>query len=170
MFKPSEHIVHPRHGAGTMTGIRTIERDGEKCRYYCIELVDDRGTVMIPVDYIEEAGLRSAVVDVRLLRRVLRKPPVELPSDYRVRQSHLRKKIASGDPRQIIQAVRDLCWYERQRKLTSVDAQLKARALLLLTYELAVKSALDVEAARKRLNKIIRQAMQGHEVALERAS
>ncbi len=170
MFAPSEHIVHPRHGAGTMLGIRTIERDGETCRYYCIELVDGRGTVMIPDERIEEAGLRAAIVDARLIRRVMGKAPNELPDDYRTRQSHIRQQIASGDPRQMLQALRDLCWYERRHRLTSVDARLKSRIQLLLTYELAVKSALDVEAARQRLNRIIRQAMQGHALAQEGAS
>lgn len=168
MFERGEHVVHPRHGAGTIVGTRTIERDGVPCRYRCIELLDDQGTVMIPEDQLEQAGLRKAIADARLIRTIMRRSPKTLPDHYRLRQERLKAKIASGDPRQLIQALRDLCWRERHRSLSSTDIALKTRAFRLLAHELALKSALEVDAAQNRLDAIIRKAMQAH-LTVERA-
>jgi RNA polymerase-interacting CarD/CdnL/TRCF family regulator len=169
-FKRGDCVVHPRHGAGTMAGVRIIVRDGKKRRYHCVELIGDRGTVMIPEEHIADAGLRIAIADVDLIRNVMYALPDELPNDYRIRQSCIREKIASGDPRQLVQALRDLCWRERHKRLNATDTELKTRAFLLITYELAVKSALEVDAARRRLNGIIRKAMQAHGQAVRSAS
>jgi CarD family transcriptional regulator len=170
MFKQGDHVVHPRHGAGTMLDPRIIKRDGEERCYHCIELVDDRGIVMIPEEHIEDAGLRRAVVDATLIQAIMHKSPGELPDHHRERHAHLQTQIASGDPGQIIQSLRDLCWREHRCTLNTSDTRLKTRALLLLTYELAAKSALDVEAAQRRIRAIIRTAIQTHVQATESAT
>ncbi|MBN1963658.1 MAG: hypothetical protein JW910_03360 [Anaerolineae bacterium] len=169
-FHPNDRIVHPRHGAGTLTGIRTVERDGETCRYYCIKLVDDQSTVMIPDDYINDAGLRLALTDTDMINTVMSNDPQQLSDDYRSRQAQVRDLIQSGEPRQIICALRDLCWYEVNNRLNTTDTRLKLQAQKLIASELAVKAALDFDTALERLERIVKLAMKAHQTVQQAAA
>ena len=162
MLEIGDRIVHPRYGAGVVTGFRTMTYSGTERRYYCIELVADRGVVMIPEDTIDETEMRTEITGLDMIRTVMERAPVELDGDYRVRQHRIREKLRSGEPRQIIQALRDLCYRERVKKLTPSEEQMKARALSLLADELALRQGLDVDTARLRLNAIIQSTMQTH--------
>ena len=53
MLEVGDAIVHLRYGAGTVTGTRTVTRDGEERQYYCIEIVNNAGTLLIPQDQID---------------------------------------------------------------------------------------------------------------------
>lgn len=162
MFAAGDKIVHSRYGAGTVQNVRCIERDGQEQEYLSIELVEDRGTLLIPSDQLEDAELRPAMQDVALIRKVLRKPPEELADHHRTRQSRIESKLNSGDPRQIAQTLRDLCWREATDRLTHTDTRLKNRALKLLAEELALNPSFALQTAKQRLDNIVDKAIQAH--------
>ena len=165
MFETGDLIVHPRYGAGTIKGMEPLQFDGEERTYYCIELVGDQGRLMIPEERMDGAGLRTAIADVQLIRDIMGEPPQDLANDHRERQAKIETEIATGDPRQIIGALRDLAWRERHGKLTVADGRLKSRVLQMVACELALHLSFDVEIARERLTAIIHNAMQSHQAA-----
>jgi RNA polymerase-interacting CarD/CdnL/TRCF family regulator len=167
MLELNQIIVHPRYGPGTITDKRTIERNGEPREYYCMELPDDDGMVFLPADRVDEAGLRPAEVDAALIERIMAREPQEMDSDHKKRQARLRKVLRGGEPRKLIQALRDLCWREQQRNLTTNDSHLKARTRERLERELALKAHIELSAAQQRLTAIIDRAMRQHQAELE---
>lgn len=165
MLKSGDTIVHARYGAGEVLGFREIKRGGKVTRYVCIELAEDRGMLMIPHDQIEEDEIRPAMTDTQLIRQVMNKQPNVLADNHRSRQNAIEKQLKSGSPRQIAQALRDLCWREITAHLTQTDSRLKTDALKRLLYELALNgAALDI---REQLTRIIDQAMNKHRQAAE---
>jgi RNA polymerase-interacting CarD/CdnL/TRCF family regulator len=162
MFKVGDAIVHQRHGAGTVIEPRIIEHDGEKREYFCIELSGDRGLLMVPVENVNEDEIRPAITDTAMIDEVLHKPPQELGNDHRVRQNTIRAKIKTRDPRQLAQALRDLCWREHTDKLTYTDSQLKDQVQRLLTQELSLSPSMAPDSARAHLNDLVRKAMAAH--------
>ena len=163
MLEKGEQVVHARYGAGVVQGIREMTFAGKTRRYYCIELLDGQGQVMIPEDAVDEADIRTDIVEADFIRRIMNNEPLDLSNNYRTRQANIQKKVASGSPRQVIQALRDLCWRERERSLTITDSRLKTRAMRLVAQELALHLKLDLDTATQRLNEIIRQAMHTHQ-------
>ncbi len=162
MFKVGDMIVHQRHGAGTIIEPRVIEHDGQAREYFCIELSGDRGLLMVPRENVNEDEIRPALTDTELIADVLQNPPQELGNDHRVRQNTIRAKIKTRDPRQLAQALRDLCWREHTDKLTYTDSQLKDQVQRLLTQELALNPAVTPDAVRTRLNQLIKTAIASH--------
>ena len=66
-FKTGDAVFHPVRGAGVVTDIKDRKRDGEKRRYYTIELLGHPGTrVMIPASTAKEVGLRHAMSQAKL--------------------------------------------------------------------------------------------------------
>lgn len=159
MFDIGDCIVHPRYGAGTVIESRVIERKAEKRRYFCIELTNSRGTVMIPSEKVEETGLRPIMVTETLIREVMSKQPVELSDNHRSRQADLEAKLKSRKPLLLLQALRDLNWREHTTHLTNTDRKLKNNFQKRIVQEFAL---LIGEQARVRTQEIVLQAMTQH--------
>lgn len=161
MFKKGDAILHPQHGAGTLTKIKRVKVEGVERRYYCINLTSDWGTLMIPVEKADESGLRELTGDMTTIEGVLESEPQELSKDYRLRQSRVAEKIHSGDTSQVAQALRDLAWRAKTSKLSLRDEQLRDKAQALLSSLLALQPDVqDIDAAGRQLNAFVNRAME----------
>ena len=56
-----DKVVYPMHGAGEITGIEKNEVGGIVNSYYIFRLPMDSLKLMLPVDKVEEAGLRELI-------------------------------------------------------------------------------------------------------------
>ncbi|MEM9951315.1 MAG: CarD family transcriptional regulator [Chloroflexota bacterium] len=162
MFEPGDKIVHKRHGAGVVIETRTMTYDGKERVYFCIEMNDDRRTLMIPVESIDEDELRPAITDMSLIEEVFYNEPAELDDNYRTRQANIRTKLKSRSPRKLAQALRDLVWLERTHKLTNTDTRLRDNVIQRLSRELALHPSMTVATARKKLEDMVNSAITEH--------
>ncbi len=162
LFNIDDTVVHKNYGAGVVTEFRMLKRDGGKKRYCCIELVEDRGVLMIAEDQMDDEVLRPALTDFRLISRVLNKTPEELPDNHQSRQLTLKSKLRSGKARQIVQVLRDLSWREQTGHLTPTDSRLKEAAFEKIVQELALGPKLAADTARARLEEMLDKAINTH--------
>ncbi len=165
MFKTGSLIAHPSHGAGTLVDIQKAEVEGIERSYYCIELVNDGSTLMIPVKRAEETGLRPVMSNLDSIVEVLTGAPDELSDNYKKRQTDVAEQIYSGDPLQIAEALRDLRWLEHVKKLNAGDINLKQKAEQLLSSEVALQHGMSIDEANQYLNTILRENIQAREEA-----
>lgn len=165
VFKEGDPIVHPNHGAGRIVSIKTWEINGVTRQYYNIELMNDHGMLMIPIEQAEEAGLRRATVDSERLTAVLNSEPNELDGDHRKRQADIAERIHSGDAELVTEALRDLAWREHTGNLTERDQKLKAEAEALVIGELALQPDLDLDSATHHLHEQLREALDARQPA-----
>lgn len=169
MFTTGAVVVHRRYGAGTVIGIRKIKREGQVRRYFCVEMVGDAGTLMIPEQTLQGDDMRPALRDMKLIKKVLFKPPEELEDNHRSRQTLLEQKLDSREPRQIVQVLRDLCWRQCTGTLTTTDTRLRRKALTSLLEELVLSPSFSLAQAQEKLDALIDQAM-AHHLALAETS
>lgn len=162
MFEPGDKVVHVRHGAGVVIETRTMTYDGKKRDYFCIQMNDDRRTLMIPVENIDEEELRPAITDMSVIEEVFYNEPAELDDNYRTRQANIRTKLKTRSPRKLAQALRDLVWLERTHKLTNTDSRLRDNVIQRLSRELALHPSMTVATARKRLEDMVNSAITDH--------
>jgi CarD family transcriptional regulator len=163
IYKEGDTVVHPTHGAGIVTGMRTIEWDGEDREYVCIDLRDDNNsTVMVPVEELDDSGLREAIDSLELVREVMFDTPRELHDHYRTRQANIKDRIDKGGPRELIQGLRDLCWREHKDRLTNTDKRLRMKLRKRLQHEIALDHEYTKATIRRKIKKIIREAMEHH--------
>lgn len=160
MFDIGDTIVHSRYGAGTVVGEKTVTLSGEARTYICITLSGARGTLMVQPDEINPEEVRMTMDDMSLIRDVFEKTPQEMSDQHRSRQSTVRAKLRSNDPRMVAQALRDLIWRDRTASLTNTDRRLMDDARKKLLQELRTSSA--IQLAAKKLDKIIDAAMVKH--------
>jgi CarD family transcriptional regulator len=154
-FQVRDAVVHPDYGAGVVTEIKERHSLGQGKRYYSIDLLGERGTiVMVPVGREESVGLRRPIPEKGLGRlwRILRAEPETLPGDHKERYALIQGKFQDGDFFQIAEAVRDLAWRREERHhLTTVGKRLYETGLGFLAGELAVVQGSDVDTAEAQI-------------------
>ncbi len=164
MYSTGDQIIHPRYGAGTIVGKKKMTFKGKKRSYHIVELVGDRGEVMIPVEVATEMNIRPAIEDLTVIEEVFAAPPSELSPDYRSRQASIQKLIQTREPEPMAQALRDLFWREKTDKLTSVELKMKSSVIKMLSHEIAVISPeMTVEKANSHLMQMLHQMVQQEE-------
>ena len=156
MYSRGDQIIHPRYGAGTIVGKKKMTFKGKTRNYHIVELVGDRGEVMIPVDVATDMNIRPAIADLSIIEEVFAAPPSELSDDYRSRQAAIQKQIQTREPRAMATALRDLFWREQRDKLTSVEMKMKSNLMKMLSHEIAVICAeTTVEKATSQLTQML---------------
>ena len=162
MFRIGDTIVHLRHGAGVIKETRVIEREGQKRNYVCIELTANQGTLMIQEEKFETGEVRPAVTDNHFIANIVQEPPQALLDDHRARQNQIKEMMKSHDPRQLAEALRDLCWREATDKLTFTDTQMRDKLLRQLSQEMSLHPQTTYDEARNWLLDTLNEAIQEH--------
>lgn len=161
MYANGDQIIHPRYGAGTVVGKRKLKLQGKTRAYHIVELVGERGEVMIPVDVATDMNIRPAIEDLSIIEEVFAEPPCVLSDDYRARQAKIQKQIQTREPMAMAQALRDLFWREQSDKLTAVETKLKSRLMKMISHEIAVICPdLSVEKATNQLTQMLVKMVQ----------
>lgn len=161
MYSRGDQIIHPRYGAGTITGKKKMTFKGKMRSYHIVELVGNRGEVMIPVEAATDMNIRPAIEDLTVIEEVFAKPPAELSDDYRSRQASIQKQIQTREPDAMAEALRDLYWREQNDKLTSVESKMKSNLIKMLSHEMAVIcKEMTVEKANSQLMQMLHEMVQ----------
>ncbi len=61
MFQIGDKVVYPMHGAGIIEGVEEKEILGETRKYYVLRLPLKNMKVLLPVDNIDQLGLRNII-------------------------------------------------------------------------------------------------------------
>ena len=161
MYSRGDQIIHPRYGAGTITGKKKMTFKGKTRSYHIVELVGNRGEVMIPVEAASDMNIRPAIEDLSIIEEVFGKPPASLSDDYRSRQASIQKQIQGREPEAMAKALRDLYWREQTDKLTSVELKMKSNLIKMLSHEIAVICPdMTVEKANSQLMQMLHRMVQ----------
>jgi CarD family transcriptional regulator len=156
-----DRVVHPIHGVGEIIEINHQELV-EGFEHYCvIRIPGQRLTLHIPVNIIDKAGIRALMPQAELARVLdtLRGLPSPLPEEFVKRQDQIRKKLETGHPIRVAEAVRDLTWHEHQAYLTKADIDLLNWARELLTDEIAAVTSTDISSARQEIRTALKEVL-----------
>lgn len=163
MYTTGDQIIHPRYGAGTVVGEKAVTLYGKTRQYHIVELVGNRGEVMIPLDAVEDMDIRPAIKNLDLIQSIFSEQPAELSDDYRARQAKIEKEIKTRDPQALAEALRDLAWREHTDKLTTVELKMKSKLMKMLSREMAViRPNMNVEKATNTLTQMLYDMLEIH--------
>ena len=160
-FSIGDKVMHPSFGAGQITGEKHRELvDGFK-HYYVINVVDTGATAYIPIDKMDELGVRLVMSSGKLIQVLdtLQSVPCTLSNDYRERQERVREKLETGLPVPMAEAVRDLTWHRKRRHLTQRDEALLKRGRERLAAEMALATDADVVETHVLIDGTLRTAL-----------
>ena len=140
-FSEGDKIVYPLHGVGYVDKVENREILGEERLYYVFRITCDDMTVMIPVDRIEELGVRPIVTEeeIKQALAILAGKGTKMSDDWKVRFNNNREKIKTGSIFEVSEVVRNLFQRNRVKELSSSEKKLYENAYQLLVDEISLK-------------------------------
>jgi CarD family transcriptional regulator len=160
-FAVGDKIMHPNFGAGKITAETNRELVQGFEHYFVIKVIRTDATAYVPKRKMEELGVRSVMSRDRMdqVLDTLRGEPNELPWDYKPRQAGIEEKLVTRRPVKIAEAIRDLSWHQKVKKLTKRDEDLLAKGKDLLATEMALLSECEFADSYQMIDAVLRAAM-----------
>ena len=140
MFKVGDKVVYPMHGAGVIEAIEEKEVLGDIRRYYIMKIPCGDMKVMVPMDNIEEIGLRE-VIDadgVSKVISILKDKETDMSNNWSRRYRTNMDKIRSGSIYEVAEVVRNLSIRDRDKGLSTGERKMLDNARQILVSELVL--------------------------------
>lgn len=156
-FNIGDKVVYPMHGAGIIEAIEEKEVLGEKQRYYIMKLPIGEMKVMIPMDNVEEIGLRQ-IIDhdgVEKVYHILRGEVSNMSQNWNRRYRANMEKIKSGDIFEVAEVVRNLAIRDREKGLSTGERKMLDNARQILISELVLAQDTTEEKVETTLNELL---------------
>ena len=146
MFSVGDSVLHPLHGAGTVTSIVIRQKEGKK-QYYALHLLLDDIVLYIPVSCSRQIGLRP-VCSRHKAEEILKGkfgglPPQ--PSSWNCRYRENMERVRSGDICRVAQVVVCLRMRNRRRALAGNEKRILECAEKILYSELMLATGMSRE-------------------------
>jgi CarD family transcriptional regulator len=150
-YQVDQKIVYPLQGVGQIMAIEERKFQGKKLLYYIIYLDVPDMTVMVPVDKVDERGIRP-IVEKREAQKALNVVAEDyqpISADWKMRYQMNLDLLKKGSVLDIAKVVRSLYNRSKIKELPILERKLFDNALKLLIDEIAYslnKEKDDVEA------------------------
>lgn len=156
-FNIGDRVVYPMHGAGIIEAIEEKEVLGERHRYYIMKLPIGEMKVMIPMDNVEEIGLREIIDDegVAKVFDILRGEMSSMSQNWNRRYRANMEKIKSGDIFEVAEVVRNLAIRDREKGLSTGERKMLDNARQILVSELVLAQGATEEQVETTLENLL---------------
>ncbi len=140
MYNVGDKVVYPMHGAGIIEAIEEREVLGEKRRYYIMAMPIGDMRVMIPLDAVDEIGLRQVIgtEEAGDVIEVLKGQKTKMSSNWNRRYRANMEKIKSGDVYLVAEVVRNLTIRDHEKGLSAGERKMLDIARQILISELVL--------------------------------
>lgn len=157
MFNIGDKVVYPMHGAGVIEGIEEKEILGEIKKYFILRLPLKNMKVMLPVDNIENIGLRNIVTTevVEEIFLIMEEAKSEMPQNWNRRYRANLEKIKSGDITDVAIVVRDLMILDKEKGLSTGERKMLNNSKQILVSELVLASDYIEKDVEEKIKKAI---------------
>ncbi|MDI9495581.1 MAG: CarD family transcriptional regulator [Bacillota bacterium] len=157
MFNLGDKVVYPMHGAGVIETMESREILGEIKNYYVLKMPIGEMKLMIPVDNVNNIGLRN-IVDkqtVEEVYKVLRQKAEINESNWNKRYRDNMAKMKTGDIFEVAEVVRDLTYRDREKGLSTGEKKMLVSAKQMLISEITLSTGMGTEEIQEHLDEII---------------
>lgn len=143
MFEVGDKIVYPMHGAGTITDVEEKEILGDVKNYYILKMPVSELKISIPVDRINDMGIRP-IVDKEEAERM--SDLILEENDHKIKNWNKRyktnlNKLKSGKLEDVCGVFRDLYVLDAEKGLSMIEKKILNASRKMLISEVAL--ALD---------------------------
>ncbi|MBR1728580.1 MAG: CarD family transcriptional regulator [Selenomonadaceae bacterium] len=133
-----DKVVYPMHGAGVIEGIESNEVGGVVKDYYILKLPVGNLKLMLPVDTVDQIGLREIINKDKVdeVVDVLKSKPDNIQGSWNKRFNETLERLRSGDILDAAAVARNLSIRNRKRKISGGEKRLMDLSRQILISEL----------------------------------
>ena len=159
LYQVGDMIVHPMHGAGIIDSIVQKKLNGVVRDYYTMKLPAGGMMVLIPIDHVEEIGVRPVVdpSQADALLAALDKIDVDMTQNWNRRYRENMMRLKSGNLLEVARVVKGLMQRDGERGLSTGERKMLHNAKQILISELVLSQNASYEDMEARVNKALAQ-------------
>jgi CarD family transcriptional regulator len=159
LYNVGDHVVYPMHGAGVIVAIEEREVLGERQKYYIMQLPIGDMKVMIPMNAVDDLGLRQVIgpEEVERVYQVLQGEETAMSSNWNRRYRANMEKIKSGDIYEVAEVVRNLTIRDIEKGLSTGERKMLDTARQILVSELVIAQNSTREEVEEAIQEIFQQ-------------
>ncbi len=156
MFNLGDKIVYPNHGAGTIVSIETKTILDEEKKYYIMKLPIGEMKVMIPVDKIDEIGIRNVIDEEEAdnVFELLKGDKSKMSQNWNRRYRANQEKLKTGDIYEVGEVVRNLTIRDIEKGLSTGEKKMLSNSRQILISELVLAKDKDEEEVSAMIDEI----------------
>ena len=145
------------HGAGVIDSIEQNEVGGVTKSYYVLKLPMGSLKLMLPVDKIDQIGLRDIISREKVdeVEAVLREKPEHMQGSWNKRFHSTLERMKNGDILDVAAVARNLSLQYRKRKISSGERRLLELSRQILISELVFACEKTPEEITNWIDEII---------------
>jgi CarD family transcriptional regulator len=154
-FQVGDKVIYPNHGLGVVERIETKTILGTTCGFYSLRMIASETTVLVPVDNVENVGLRRAIGDEEVDRLFVRlgDGKIDNHQNWKGRFKDNSDKMRTGSIYDVVDVLKSLTYLARSKNLSFREKRMLDRAKFLVVSEIsevARESTMAVEARVER--------------------
>ena len=156
MFNVGDKVVYPMHGAGVIEAIEEQEVLGETRKYYIMRMPIGDMKVMIPLNNVNEIGLRQVINEegVQRVLDILHDRESTMSQNWNHRYRNNLEKIKSGNIYEVAEVVRNLILREQEKGLSTGERKMLENARQILISELVLARGTEEEKIELMLDAV----------------
>lgn len=138
MFEIGDKVMYPMHGAGVIVGIEEKEILGEVKKYFVLHVSGKNIKVLLPIDNLENTGIRSIVSKAEADRAIKYFSEVGYDdnSSWNKRYRENIDKLKSGKIEEVAYVAKTLLLRDKRKSLSNAERKILSNAKSILISEL----------------------------------
>ncbi|MDK2798747.1 MAG: CarD family transcriptional regulator [Clostridiales bacterium] len=145
MYNIGDKIVYPMHGAGIIESIEEKEILGKRQRYYIMKMPIGDMKVMIPMESINEIGIREVInqQEAESVINIFKSSQTDMCNNWNKRYRENMGKIKSGNIYEVAQVVKNLMYRDKIKGLSTGERKMLSNAKQILISELVLAKGVE---------------------------
>lgn len=161
-FQIGDKVIYPNQGISIVEGIEDAEGSAGTS-FYRLRLLEKSTLVMVPVEKVDEVGLRRIMTDgdVEAVLDVLEHGEVNEHLNWKTRYKDNSDRMKSGSPVEVAGVLKGLYYLSERKTLSFREKRMLDRAHQLTVTEVAEVAGQSVEEVETKVFEALRRSRNG---------
>ena len=173
-FDVGDKVIYPNQGLGVIERIDTRTIMGTTCGFYSLRMASSDTTVLVPVDNVEDVGLRRAIGDheVKKLFTLLGNGKIDNHQNWKGRFKDNSNKMRTGSLYDVVDVLKSLNHLSQSKNLSFREKRMLDRAKFLVVTEISEVVSEPAEAIEERVEAALERCLanRASQIAKEQAT
>jgi CarD family transcriptional regulator len=171
-FEVGDKVIYPNQGLGIVERIETRTIMGTTCGFYSLRMASSDTTVLVPVDNVEDVGLRRAIEDheVKKLFTLLGNGKIDSHQNWKGRFKDNSNKMRTGSLYDVVDVLKSLNHLSQSKNLSFREKRMLDRAKFLVVSEISEVVTEPPETIEERVEKALERCLANRARQLARES
>lgn len=160
-FKIGEKVVYPNHGIGVIESIQERQGQDSADKFYRLRLLANDSTVMVPLENINQVGLRRVISkkEITGVFGILKGNEVAVTRDWKGRYQENSDKMRTGEIQAVALVLKSLTLLSHKKSLSYRERRMLDKARYLIVSEIAEVEKIPEEKAEARVERAVRTSI-----------